>query len=142
MSFNTKSKINIGAVDYKEVYKKYESYSKDKIYDHFFNNLNTTIECMHCKKIKLQLNFGIPLYIKAVNSCLEVGVHGSYCSFICAYKHYKIMEENTPYRKNIKYTDSGVFFRFLSFKLFKDYNIESHDEEINFKENNIIIKKV
>ena len=43
MSFNTKSKINIGAIEYKEIYKKYESYSKDKSYDHFFNNLNTTI---------------------------------------------------------------------------------------------------
>ena len=26
MSFNTKSKINIGTIDYKEIYKKYESY--------------------------------------------------------------------------------------------------------------------
>jgi hypothetical protein len=142
MSFNTKSKINIGSIDYKEISIKYEKYTKDKSYDHLFNNLNSTIECMFCKKIKLQLNFGIPLYIKEVNSKLEVGVHGSYCSFICAYKHYKVMEENTLYRKNIKYTDSGVFFRFLCFKLFKDYNIDLHDEEIDFKKHDIIIKKV
>jgi hypothetical protein len=142
MSFNSKTKINIGTIDYKEIYKKYEDYTKNSNYEIFFNNLNSTIECAYCKKIKLQLNFGIPIYIKEVNSKLEVGVYGSYCSFNCSYKHYKLTEENTPYKKNIKFTDSGVFFRFLCFKIFKDYNMDSHDEEINFKEYDIIIKKV
>ena len=142
MSFNSKTKFNIGNIDYKEIYKKYEDYTKNVTYEHFFNNMNTTIECTYCKKIKLNLSFGIPIYIKEVNSKLEVGVHDSYCSFSCAYKHYKVMEENTPYRKNIKFTDSGVFFRFLSFKIFKDYNMEYHDEEINFKTHDILIKKV
>lgn len=142
MSFNSKTKFSIGTIDYKEIYKKYEEYTKDSNYNYFFDNLNTTIECGYCKNIKLQLKFGIPISMKEIQNKLEIGFHGHYCCFSCAYKHYKQLEENTPYRKNIKFTDSGVFFRFLCFKLFKDYHMETHNEEINLEDYDILVKKV
>jgi len=144
MSFNFKTKIIIKDINPNKMFNTYEHFIKDNKYQKFFKEQDNK-ECQYCKNISDNLEFGIPIYIKntSKDSNAEIGIHGNYCSFICSYKHYLELEENTQYRKNIKFTDSGIFFKYLSYKFFKDYNIENNiDKIIDLNSYNIIFKKI
>ena len=144
MSFNFKSKIIIKDINPIKMFYMYEHFVKDSKYQKFFKEQENN-ECHYCKNINDKLEFGIPVYIKKINdkSNIEIGIHGNYCSFICSYKHYLDLEENTQYRKNIKFTDSGAYFKYLSYKFFKDYNIEKFtNKDIDLNLHNIVFKKI
>lgn len=150
MSFNFKTKIIVKDINPNKLFHTYKQFMKDVKYQKFFKESENN-ECQYCKKISDKLDFGIPVYIKTKPSNFEasriqmneVGLSGNYCSFICSYKHFVDLEENTPYKKNIKFTDSGTFFKYLSYIFFKDYDIEKHsNQDINLNLYNIIFKKI
>jgi hypothetical protein len=144
MSFNFKSKIIVKDINPNKMFHTYEHFVKDPKYQKFFKEQDNN-ECQYCKNISNNLDFGIPVYIKntSKDSNVEIGIHGNYCSFTCSYKHFLELEENSQYKKNIKFTDSGPFFKYLSYKFFKDYNIENFkDKELDLNLYNITFKKI
>jgi hypothetical protein len=144
MSFNFKSKIIVKDINPNKMFHTYEHFVKDSKYQKFFKEQENN-ECHFCKTISDKLDFGIPIYLKNINnsSNLEIGIYGNYCSFICSYEHYIELEENSQYRKNIKFTDSGSYFKYLSYKFFRDYNIKNfRGKDIDLSLHNIIFKKV
>ena len=140
MSFNYKPKIIIKNIDLISLYNSYESFVKDPLYERFlipFSEENT--QCTYCNNI-LSLGepiYGIPVSVKEINEKLNVEICGSYCSFLCSYKHFINMESQSSKKKNIKFADSGPLFKFLFYRLFKDYDIENHKENIDLKDFNI-----
>ena len=150
MSFNFKTKIIVKDINPNKIFHIYEHFTEDLKYQHFFKESDNN-ECHYCKKNSDKLDFGIPIYIKSIPprveaskiKTTEVGISGNYCSFGCSYKHFLILEENTQFKKNIKLTDSGTFFKYLSYKFFKDYKLENFvNEDIDLNLHNIIFKKI
>jgi hypothetical protein len=144
MSFNFKTKIVIKDINVHKMFHTYEHFVKDSKYQSFFQE-SQTYECQYCKNVSDKLDFGIPVYIKEKEkSNLEIGISGNYCSFLCSYKHFISFDEDKKYKKNIKFTDSGTFFKFLAYKFFKDYDIEKYSDKvtIDIKHHNISFKKV
>ncbi len=143
MSFNFKTKIIIKDINPNKMFHTYEHFVKDTKYQKFFNQSENK-ECQYCNQISEKLDFGIPVYIKNISKYnIEIGTYGNYCSFGCSYKHFLTLEENTQYRKNIKFTDSGPFFKYLSYKFFKDYNVENFiDNYVDLDSYNLKFKKI
>lgn len=143
MSFNYKPKIFIKNLEVEDLYRKYENFMKDPEFKKFLKPFTSEDTFCHYCENSLKLNetvFGIPVAIKEMDDKLQVDVCGSYCSFICSYKHYIKLEADSSKRKNIKFTDSGPFFKFLAYRIFKDYNIENHTEKIDLDKVNIELK--
>jgi hypothetical protein len=144
MSFNFKTKVVIKDINVHKMFHTYEHFIKDSKCQKFFQEPQN-LECNYCKNFSNTLQFGIPVYIKEKEkSNLEIGISGNYCSFLCSYKHFVSFEEDKTYKKNIKFTDSGTFFKFLAYKFFKDYDIEKYSGNVPIDLNNynISFKKV
>jgi hypothetical protein len=144
MSFNFKTKIVIQDINVHKMFQTYEHFVKDVKCKSFFQEAQNQ-ECNYCKNFSNDLQFGIPVYIKEKEKPnLEIGVSGNYCSFLCSYKHFVSFEEDKYYKKNIKFADSGIFFKFLAYKFFKDYDIQKYSDKvvIDLNNYNISFKKV
>ena len=143
MSFNYKPKIVLKKFNFDKIYQEYNLYSNDKDFKIFFeSSVEEDRKCQLCSLIiplEKQI-YGIPIGIRNHNSELEVDIYGTYCSFKCAFKNYRNMEEDSTKRKNIKFVNSGQYFKCLFYKLFKTFTIENIVEDIDLK--NIIFKKI
>ncbi len=137
MSFNYKPKIVLKNIKFEEVYEKYVSQSHNKDFlIHFQSSIEENRKCEFCSKL-ISLEeyiYGIPIGMRTIDSDLEIDIFGTYCSLHCAYKKYRNIEEDSTKRKNIKFVESGQYFKFLFYKLFKSYNIEDFViDKINLK---------
>jgi hypothetical protein len=144
MSFNYKPKIVLKNIKFEEVYEKYVSQSDNKDFlVHFQSSIEENRKCEFCSKLISidEYIYGIPIGMRTIDSELEIDIFGTYCSLHCAYKKYKNIEEDSTKRKNIKFVESGQYFKCLFYKLFKSYNIEDFDNHI-IDLKNIKFKKI
>ena len=143
MSFNYKPKVIIKNIDIKKLYSNYNEYLNNPVYKKFLTPFSNEIhECNECKNIISfgDQIFGIPVAIKEEKSKLCVDICGTYCSFKCAYIDFNKMELYSSKKKNIKYIDSGPLFKYLFYKIYKSYDIESQNSDINLYDLNIELK--
>ena len=145
MSFNYKPKIVLKNFAFEKFYEEYVSYSNEKEFKKFFqNSIEEDRKCQLCSTL-IPLDeqiYGIPIGMRAINSELEVDIFGNYCSLPCSFKHYRNMEEDPKRRKNIKFIDSGQYFKCLFYKIFKTYNMEDNTQEFDLKSKQIKFKKI
>jgi hypothetical protein len=143
MSFNYKPKIVLKNFSFEKIYEEYISFSKEKELNSFF--LSTVEENRKCQLCSILIPhgkqiYGIPVGIRNSDSELEVDIYGNYCSFKCSFKHYRNMEEDSTKRKNIKFMDSGQYFKCVFYKLFKSFDIQNKSEDLDLK--NIKFRKI
>ena len=143
MSFNYKPKIVLKDFNFEKFYDEYVSYSNEIEFKKFFqNSIEEDRKCQWCFTL-IPLDeqiYGIPIGIRDYNSGLEVDIYGNYCSLQCSFKHYRNIEEDSTKRKNIKFMDSGQYFKFLFYKIFKSFDIENISKDIDLK--NIKFNKI
>ena len=140
MSFKYKPKLIISDINFEKIYLLYESYIRDPDYEKYLKKLpNNCSECQFCNStLLLQKDiYGIPLSLKNQNGKILIKGYGSYCSLSCSYKHYCKLNMDSSRKKNVLFTDTGPIFKFLSYHLFKDYNLENHTKEIDLETKNI-----
>lgn len=140
MTFNYKPKIILKNTNSKEFFEIYKGYILNPEYKIFFENiLEEDRTCQYCRdhiSLGHQI-YGIPICMKTEESKIQFDVCGVYCSLQCSYVHYRNMEEDSARKKNVKFTDSGPFFKFLFYKFFKDYDIHKFDKKIDLSSKNI-----
>jgi hypothetical protein len=136
MSFNYKPKIVLKKFNFEKFYEDYILYSKDKEFNSYFHtSIEEDRKCQLCSILipHGKQIYGIPIGIRSLNSELEVDIYGNYCSFKCSFKHYRNIEEDSTKRKNIKFMDSGQYFKCIFYKIYKSFDIENISADIDFK---------